>query len=48
MAAIFGSRPDITPDYEDGKHIGYMAVRKKATRQQIDAVEPLYKRFKRR
>jgi methyl-accepting chemotaxis protein len=44
--SYFWVTANITPDYEDGKHIGYMAVRKKATRQQIDAVEPLYKRFK--
>jgi methyl-accepting chemotaxis protein len=37
---------NITPDYEDGKLIGYLASRSKATKQQISLFEPAYKRFK--
>ncbi len=37
---------NITPDYENGQHIGYMAVRSKPTKQQITDVEHAYKLFK--
>ena len=37
---------NITPDYENGKHIGYMAVRKKATQEQIATADHAYKLFK--
>lgn len=37
---------NITPDYEHGKHIGYMAVRTKATPEQIKTSEKVYKLLK--
>ncbi|TGM38011.1 methyl-accepting chemotaxis protein [Leptospira biflexa] len=33
---------NVSPIYEDGKHIGYMSVRTKATREQIQNAEILY------
>ncbi|TGM47546.1 PAS domain S-box protein [Leptospira biflexa] len=33
---------NVSPIYEDGKHIGYMSVRTKATREQIQNAERLY------
>jgi len=35
-----------TPNYEDGKMIGYMSVRTKPTRQQVDETARMYKLFK--
>jgi methyl-accepting chemotaxis protein len=35
-----------TPDYDDGKLIGYMSVRIKPTRQQVDEAERAYRLFK--
>ncbi|MDD5229307.1 MAG: methyl-accepting chemotaxis protein [Methylococcales bacterium] len=37
---------NVTPDYEHGKHIGYLASRRKASRQEIDFFEPAYKILK--
>ncbi|TGM29221.1 methyl-accepting chemotaxis protein [Leptospira levettii] len=33
---------NVSPVYEDGKHIGYMSVRTKATKEQIQKAEVLY------
>ena len=38
---------NVTPDYEHGKLIGYLASRRKATREEIDFFEPAYKTLKR-
>jgi methyl-accepting chemotaxis protein len=35
-----------TPLYENNQHVGYMSVRKKPTRQQIDATEGVYRQFR--
>jgi methyl-accepting chemotaxis protein len=35
-----------TPLYENSQHVGYMSVRKKPTRQQIDATEAVYRQFR--
>jgi methyl-accepting chemotaxis protein len=35
-----------TPNYEDGKLVGYMSVRIKPTRQQVDEAERAYRLFK--
>ncbi|BAO28702.1 methyl-accepting chemotaxis protein [Sulfuritalea hydrogenivorans] len=35
-----------TPLYENNQVVGYMSVRKKPTRQQIDATEPVYRQFR--
>ena len=37
---------NVTPDYENGKLIGYLASRRKATRAEIDFFEPAYKTLK--
>lgn len=37
---------NVTPDYEHGKLIGYLASRRKATRPEIDFFEPAYKTLK--
>ncbi|TGL85197.1 PAS domain S-box protein [Leptospira congkakensis] len=36
---------NVSPIYEDGKHVGYMSVRTKATREQIRAAESLYNKI---
>jgi methyl-accepting chemotaxis protein len=37
---------NVTPDYENGQQIGYMAVRSKPTKEQIKIAENAYKLFK--
>lgn len=37
---------NITPNYENGVHVGYMAVRTKPTAQQIDKADKAYQLFK--
>jgi methyl-accepting chemotaxis protein len=35
-----------TPLYENNQHVGYMSVRRKPSRQQIDATEGVYRQFR--
>ncbi len=37
---------NIVPDYEKGQHVGYMAVRNKATTEQIKYADEIYKKIK--
>jgi methyl-accepting chemotaxis protein len=44
--SYFWAITNIIPDYENGKHIGYIAVRKKADPQQIQRAENAYRLIK--
>ena len=44
--SYFWGIANIIPDYEHGKHIGYMAVRKKANPKQIEHTENAYRLIK--
>jgi methyl-accepting chemotaxis protein len=44
--SFFWVLANVTPDYENGQQIGYMAVRSKPTKEQIKTAENAYKLFK--
>ncbi|MSR17215.1 MAG: hypothetical protein EXR89_05430 [Methylococcaceae bacterium] len=46
MGGIIGGVANMTPDFQDGKLIGYISVRSQASRKQIEHAENIYRRFK--